>query len=387
MKPSSRPRRSSRSTCRSSIRSPRTTSGGARASPSGRTSPWRAALRRPLPAARPARARLLRPARCPSVMRAAGAARADARHLRLLLLLLLVQRAPLARAPARRRCSRAGEPRLAVLRLLGERELDAALGRRRRRRPARAGLRAAADGPLHPRPAPALADPRYIRVDGAPLLLVYRRGPRSGRSHESSSVARARAPRARPDLHLAAVQSFGIDDPRTYGFDAAVEFPPHTRAVPGRHRRGRVGSSRVPGPPRGLSRGDCAPARAQPARLPLVPRRHAVVGQHRPARPRRPHPDQLVARAVRALAPEADPADTRPRERRRRAARLRRTRGTSGPRERTSSPTSATVAPGSRRRATRCATASASSMPFGAGHGPLSAEDADAHLRRALPPL
>jgi len=28
-------------------------------------------------------------------------------------------------------------------------------------------------------------------------------------------------------MHLAAVQSFGIEDPRPYGFDAAVEFPPH----------------------------------------------------------------------------------------------------------------------------------------------------------------
>jgi SAM-dependent methyltransferase len=30
------------------------------------------------------------------------------------------------------------------------------------------------------------------------------------------------------DLHLAAVQSFGLGDPRSYGFDSAVEFPPHT---------------------------------------------------------------------------------------------------------------------------------------------------------------
>ena len=29
------------------------------------------------------------------------------------------------------------------------------------------------------------------------------------------------------ELHLAAVQSFNIGDPRPFGFDAAVEFPPH----------------------------------------------------------------------------------------------------------------------------------------------------------------
>ena len=34
------------------------------------------------------------------------------------------------------------------------------------------------------------------------------------------------------ELYLAAVQSFGVtDDPRGFGFDAAVEFPPHAMAI------------------------------------------------------------------------------------------------------------------------------------------------------------
>jgi lipopolysaccharide biosynthesis protein len=74
---------------------------------------------------------------------------------------------------------------------------------------------------------PALSDSRYIRVGGALLLLVYRvdQLPDPQRTAE---VWREIAQReAGLELHLAAVQSFGIDDPRRYDFDAAVEFPPH----------------------------------------------------------------------------------------------------------------------------------------------------------------
>ena len=34
-----------------------------------------------------------------------------------------------------------------------------------------------------------------------------------------------------PEIHLAGVQSFDITDPREYGFDAAVEFPPFVNEV------------------------------------------------------------------------------------------------------------------------------------------------------------
>ncbi|MGB5065141.1 MAG: glycoside hydrolase family 99-like domain-containing protein [Candidatus Competibacter sp.] len=79
---------------------------------------------------------------------------------------------------------------------------------------------------------PALRDPRYIRVNDRPLLLVYRIGllPDAGRtaaiwrrySHEAGLG----------ELYLSAVQSFGAtEDPRDFGFDAAVEFPPHAMAV------------------------------------------------------------------------------------------------------------------------------------------------------------
>ena len=75
--------------------------------------------------------------------------------------------------------------------------------------------------------APVLKDPRYIRVDGKPLIIVYqtndlpnpRKTAEIWRQHcRSSGIG---------DLFLVAAQSFGLTDPRPYGFDAAVEFPPH----------------------------------------------------------------------------------------------------------------------------------------------------------------
>ena len=75
-----------------------------------------------------------------------------------------------------------------------------------------------------------LADPRYLRVDGRPLLLVYRPG--------LLPDAKATATRWREwcrangvgEIRLAYVQSFDRVDPRKIGFDAAVEFPPNNTA-------------------------------------------------------------------------------------------------------------------------------------------------------------
>lgn len=73
---------------------------------------------------------------------------------------------------------------------------------------------------------PMFHDPRYIKVDGAPVLLVYR-PDRLRHPAQSTALWKDMAEKAGfPDLHLCAVQ-FHIDDPRPLGFDAAVEFPPH----------------------------------------------------------------------------------------------------------------------------------------------------------------
>src|SRR5262245_42065161 len=86
----------------------------------------RAQLRRALPTARARRAGLLRFARSGHT-RTTGSSRARARDLRLLLLLLLVQRQAASRTAARRSI-RIGQTRLSVLRVLGQRELDPAVG-------------------------------------------------------------------------------------------------------------------------------------------------------------------------------------------------------------------------------------------------------------------
>lgn len=75
---------------------------------------------------------------------------------------------------------------------------------------------------------PVLKHPRYLRVGGAPMILVYRVNllpDPVGTSRKWRDICRDAG---LPTIHLCAVQSFGISDPRPYGFDAAVEFPPHT---------------------------------------------------------------------------------------------------------------------------------------------------------------
>src|SRR5579871_3154562 len=77
-----------------------------------------------------------------------------------------------------------------------------------------------------------MRDPRYLRINGRPVLLVYR----------PSLFPNARATAARwrtwarqnglGDLYLIYPQSFEVCDPEKYGFDAATEFPPNLSDPP-----------------------------------------------------------------------------------------------------------------------------------------------------------
>ncbi len=77
-----------------------------------------------------------------------------------------------------------------------------------------------------------MRDPRYIRVQGKPLLLVYR--------PSLLPSAKATARRWRKwcqdngigPIFLAYTQSFEMVHPAKYGFDAAIEFPPNNSAAP-----------------------------------------------------------------------------------------------------------------------------------------------------------
>ncbi len=75
--------------------------------------------------------------------------------------------------------------------------------------------------------APLLRDRRYIRIGERPLVLVYRANLLPD---ARASVARFRE-QARadglPDPYLAMVLVPGMPAPAAWGFDAAVEFPPH----------------------------------------------------------------------------------------------------------------------------------------------------------------
>ncbi len=78
---------------------------------------------------------------------------------------------------------------------------------------------------------PTLEDKRYLRVDGKPVIVVYR-ADLMANAQDTAAVWRDEARRAGlGDIHLCAVR-FRTDDPRPLGFDAAIEFPPHHFPAP-----------------------------------------------------------------------------------------------------------------------------------------------------------
>jgi len=69
--------------------------------------------------------------------------------------------------------------------------------------------------------------PRYIKIDGAPLLQVYRV---SLLENPQETIARWREivmAEGFPGLHVSMVESFGLDKPYDHGCDSSSQFPPH----------------------------------------------------------------------------------------------------------------------------------------------------------------
>jgi GT2 family glycosyltransferase/glycosyltransferase involved in cell wall biosynthesis len=73
---------------------------------------------------------------------------------------------------------------------------------------------------------PTLRDPRYIHVEGLPLVTVYRSGLLDAPAATAERWRRIAEQEGLPGLYLACFQSFDRTDPRAYGFDAAIQFPP-----------------------------------------------------------------------------------------------------------------------------------------------------------------
>ncbi|ETD85300.1 glycosyl transferase family 1 [Rhodobacter capsulatus YW1] len=75
--------------------------------------------------------------------------------------------------------------------------------------------------------APYLRDPRYIRIDGKPLILLYRPSLMPNVAETSARWRDWCRKNGVGEIYLAYPQSFETVDPAEYGFDAAVEFPPN----------------------------------------------------------------------------------------------------------------------------------------------------------------
>ena len=73
---------------------------------------------------------------------------------------------------------------------------------------------------------PAFRDPRYIRIHGRPLFLVYRVGVLPEPSKTVALWRNECLAAGVGNPYLCIVQTFGSVDPHPFGFDAAVEFPP-----------------------------------------------------------------------------------------------------------------------------------------------------------------
>lgn len=77
-----------------------------------------------------------------------------------------------------------------------------------------------------------LRDPRYIRVQGKPLLIVYRPNLFPSMKETAQRWRGWCRENGLGEIYIAYVQSFEKRDPTEYGLDAAIEFPPNNSVPP-----------------------------------------------------------------------------------------------------------------------------------------------------------
>lgn len=78
---------------------------------------------------------------------------------------------------------------------------------------------------------PLFKDPRYIKVNGAPLLIVYRISLMPNPTQTAEIWREICAENGIPKIHLCMAETFGLTEPRQYGFDSSVQFPPHNMSA------------------------------------------------------------------------------------------------------------------------------------------------------------
>ncbi|WP_319581966.1 glycoside hydrolase family 99-like domain-containing protein [uncultured Pseudodesulfovibrio sp.] len=71
------------------------------------------------------------------------------------------------------------------------------------------------------------ADPRYIRIEGKPFFIVYKPEQLPNAQETLIRWRRHWNEKHGEGLYIAMAQSFGAKDPREWGFDVAIQFPPH----------------------------------------------------------------------------------------------------------------------------------------------------------------
>lgn len=77
-----------------------------------------------------------------------------------------------------------------------------------------------------------IRDPRYFRIDGKPLVLIYRPSLLPSIKETANRWRTWCRQNGIGEIFLAYTQSFEREDPTAYGFDAAIEFPPNNSAPP-----------------------------------------------------------------------------------------------------------------------------------------------------------
>lgn len=100
---------------------------------------------------------------------------------------------------------------------------------------------------------PLFRDPRYLHINGAPVLVVYR-PQHLPDARETASTWRNRCRQAGiGDIHLVAALTHGNRDFEQFGYDAGVEFPPHnTEPAPNVFLCDQRGTLRVSAPSEGV---------------------------------------------------------------------------------------------------------------------------------------